>query len=242
MSNKITWNEENTAKVIALAGTGEVSQAQLISIAEEMGTTARSIGAKLRKLDFQVAKATAKAPSWTEDQEVALHELVTSNEGNLTYAEIAATFQEGAFTAKQVQGKLLNMELFHMVRKADKKVAPRTYSPAEEANFIAMVNSGASIEALAEAFEKTTASIRGKALSLYRSKDIEAMPKQEHSTAKESVDPLADVDVASMTVEQLQEATGKTGRGIKSILSRRGLTCKDYDGAARREKLDNKAE
>ena len=243
MSTKINWNEANTTKLATLAGdvNVEVSQDRLVEIADEMGTTSRSIGAKLRKMEFQVAKATPKASAWTEAQEAALAQLVNDNADQLTYAEIAASFENGAFTSKQVQGKLLNMELFDKVRKADKKVVPRTYTPEEEAKFIALVEDGATMEVLAEAFGKTIASVRGKSLSLVRSKDIEAMPKQEHSNAKETADILEGVNVAESTIEQIVEATGKSTRGIKSILSRRGISCVDYDGEARRAKLDGKS-
>lgn len=238
--SKINWNEENTARLVELAGniSEEISQDQLVSIADELGTSTRSIGAKLRKMEYSVAKAAPKASAWTEAQEQALASLVSSNAGNLTYAEIAATFENGAFSAKQVQGKLLSMELYGSVRKAEKKVTPRTYTPEEEARFVALVNEGASIEALAEAFGKEPASIRGKALSLLRAEEISEMPKQEGTSAKVREDALAGLDIEAMTVEALVEATGKTERGIKSMLSRRGLDCEDYKGAARREKLD----
>jgi len=240
MTNKISWNEENTAKLVSLAGTGVVSQADLVTIADEMGTSARSIGAKLRKLDFEVDKAAGKAPAWTPEQESALGDFVTSNAGQYTYVEIAELFQEGTFNAKQVQGKLLNMELFGSVRKAEKKVAPRKYSPEEEAELVSLISQGATIEAIAEAFNKPITSIRGKALSLLRAKEIDAMPKQANSQAKEPVDLLVEINVAESTVDQIAEAIGKTSRGVKSMLSRRGLSCVDYDGEGRREKLDNK--
>ncbi|WPJ68388.1 putative transcription factor D5 [Salmonella phage STP-SP2] len=44
-----------------------------------------------------------------------------------------------------------------------------------------------------------------------------------------------------MTVAEIAEKTGKSERGVKSMLSRRGLVAKDYDGAAKRAKLDAKA-
>jgi len=242
MSTKINWNEINTATLTQLAGdiTAEVSQDRLVEIADEMGTTSRSIGAKLRKMEFTVAKATAKASAWTAEQEAALEALVNANENLLTYAEIAASFQNGDFTSKQVQGKLLNMELFGKVRKAEKKAAPRTYTEAEEAKFVSLVEGGATMEVLAEAFGKTIASVRGKSLSLVRSKDIAAMPKQEKSTAKESKDILEGIDVTNMSVEDVVEATGRSARGIKSILTRRGVSCTDYDGEAKHAKLAEK--
>jgi hypothetical protein len=238
MTKKFTWNEENTARLVELAGTGEVSQDQLISISEDLGTTARSIGAKLRNMEFPVAKAATKQSAWSESQEAELSQLVEGNSGTFTYAEVAATFQNGVFSAKQVQGKILSMELFTHIRKAEKVAAPRTYTPDEEVKFIAMVVDSASMEDLSDAFGRSVASVRGKALSLLRSEDISAMPKQAKSAAKERTDVLEGIDVASQTIEGLVDATGKTERGIKSILSRRGISCENYDGAAKRAKLD----
>lgn len=238
--SKINWNEENTARLASFVTEGvEVTQDQLASIAEEMGTTARSIGAKLRKLGYEVQKAAARPSSWTEEQENALRSFVESNPNTFTYKEIAAQFEGGAFTDKQIQGKILNLELYHLVRKAEKKAAPRTYSPEEEARFVSLANGGATMEDLAEAFGKSVASIRGKALSLLRAGEIEAMPVQATSNAKVVADPISSLEnIAEMTVEEIAEATGKSVRGIKSTLSRRGIDCANYNGASRREKLD----
>ena len=241
MTTKINWNDETTNTLIELAGTASpITQEQLSSIAETMGTTARSIGAKLRRMDYDVDKAATKVSSWTADQEAALTNLVNENANALTYAEIAAAFESGAFSAKQIQGKLLSMELFGLVRKSEKPAAVRTYSPEEEAKFVDLVENGASMEQLAEAFSKPIASVRGKALSLLKGEQIAEMPKQEKSSAKARADIFEGVDVEGKTVEELVEITGKTARGIKSTLSRRGLTCSDYDGAGKRAKLDSK--
>lgn len=240
--SKFSWNETNEAQLVELAGQSPVSQDTLASVADELGTTARSVGAKLRKLGYEVDKAAAKASAWTPAQEAELRALVESNPNAMTYTEIAALFQAGAFSAKQIQGKLLNMELFALVRKADKKAAPRTYTPEEEARFVAMAQEGASIEALAAEFDKTVASVRGKALSLFRAGQIESMPEQTVSTAKKTTDPINDLgDISALTVEEIAERTGKTVRGVKAALSRRGVSCANHDGAAKRAKLDSKA-
>ena len=242
--SKINWNEQNTATLTGLVVEGEVvTQERVSEIAEEMGTTPRSIGSKLRRLGYEVEKATARPSKWTEEQEAALRQFVEANAGQFTYKEIAAQFMNGEFNDKQIQGKILNLELYDQVRKAEKVSAPRTYTPEEEARFVELANSGASMEKLSEAFGKTLSSVRGKALSLLRSGQIEAMPAQEVSNAKTVSDPVSDLgdSIATMTVAQIAEATGKSERGIKSTLSRRGITCADYDGAARREKLDAKA-
>jgi hypothetical protein len=44
---------------------------------------------------------------------------------------------------------------------------------------------------------------------------------------------LADLDVTEMTVEAIAETIGKTARGVKTMLTRRGLVAADYDGAAK---------
>ena len=245
MTNKINWNDENTAALVELVTVnedGNVTQAQLLDLAAEMGTTARSIGAKLRKLEYSVDKAAGKAPSWTAEQEAELLEFVTNNEGTYTYVEIASLTNGEVFNAKQVQGKLLNMELFSSVRKAEKKVAPRKYSPEEEVKLVQMIRDGATIEVISEAFDKPIKSIRGKALSLLRAKEIEAMPKQENSQAKEPVNLLESLDLSTHTVDQVAEAIGKTARGVKSMLTRKGLNCLDYAGEERKEKLESKKE
>lgn len=239
---KITWNEANVAVLTdAVAGMDVVSQDTVAQLAEQLGTTTRSVSSKLRNLDFEVEKVGAKQSAWTEAEENALSALVTGNSGAMTYAEIAATFENGKFNAKQVQGKILSMELFSHVRKSEPKAAPRTYTEAEENKFVELVNDGASIETLMEAFGRSNASIRGKALSLMRAGQIDAIPTQEKSNAKEVKDVLEGLDVANMTVAEIAEASDKSERGIKSTLSRRGITCADYDGAAKRAKLDAKA-
>jgi hypothetical protein len=96
-----------------------------------------------------------------------------------------------------------------------------------------MVNDGAFVEAIAEALDRSVNSVRGKALSLLRSGDIQAIPRQETTKGSANVDPLDGVDVASMTVEAIAESIGKTARGVKTMLTRRGLTAADYDGAAK---------
>ena len=44
-----------------------------------------------------------------------------------------------------------------------------------------MVNDGAFVEAIAEALDRSVNSVRGKALSLLRSGDIQAIPRQRET-------------------------------------------------------------
>ena len=50
-------------------------------------------------------------------------------------------------------------------------------------------------------------------------------------------DPLADLEIDDMTVESIADEIGKTVRGVKTMLTRRGLVCADYDGSARKERV-----
>jgi hypothetical protein len=233
------WTEERTAQLTAFVGDeAPISQATVADAADTLETSTRSVSSKLRKMGYDVELASAAGgKSFTDAQEATLSEFVVDNSGEYTYAQIAGLFEEGAYSAKSIQGKILSMELTSHVKPAPKVETVRTYSEAEEATFVGMVNSGAFVEAIAEALDRSVNSIRGKALSLLRSGDITAIPRQEHTKGSDKADPLADVgDIANMTVEAIAEAIGKTARGVKTMLTRRGLTAADYDGAAKSAK------
>lgn len=248
---KLTWNEEITASLNAKAtalNVTVISQDAVATIAAELAAetgkdvTARSVGSKLRKEGFEVQKASevSKSP-WTAEHEAELVEFLNSHDGQYTYAEIAAAVVGGTYTAKQVQGKILSLELTGAVKPTEKAAAVRSFTPEQEVDFINAVVAGKSVEAIAAQFDRTVKQIRGKALSLLREGRIEAMPVQEISNAKAREDVLEGVDVGSLTVAEIAVATGKSERGVKSMLSRRGLAAKDYDGAAKRAKLDAKS-
>ncbi len=232
------WTDERTEALTSFVG-GEspVSQATVAEAAAQLETSARSISSKLRKMGHEVELASAAAgKSFSEDQEATLRAFVTDNSGQYTYAQISEHFEGGEFSPKSIQGKILSMELTGHVAPAPKAEAVRTYTPEEEASFVSMVNDGAFVEAIAESLGRSVNSIRGKALSLLRSGEINAIPRQETTKGPANADPLAGVDVASMTVEAIAENIGKTARGVKTMLTRRGLAASDYDGAARSAK------
>ena len=184
--------------------------------------------------DVELASANA-SKSFSDEQEATLSNFVTDNSGVYTYAEIASNFEGGAFSAKSIQGKILSMQLTEHVKPAPKVETVKTYSEDEESQFISMVNDGAFIEDIAEGLGRSVNSIRGKALSLLRAGEINAIPKQEHTKGSSKADPLADVEINDMTVEEIADEIGKTVRGVKTMLTRRGLQCADYNGAARKE-------
>ncbi len=239
------WSDENVAKLTS-AGQSEnpVSAGTVAKLAEALGVSARSVASKLRQLDIPVASlAVAKVPSFTAEEGEALKEFVTENFGQLTYKEIAEKFNGGQFNPKQVQGKILALELTSAVKATEKAEAVRTYTDAEESTFIKMVAGNAFIEDIAAALNKSIASIRGKALSLTRQEKIAAIPQQKESHAKDSTDAVdaLGAKVATMTVAEIAAATEKTERGIKTLLTRRAIKVADYDGAAKAAKNADKA-
>lgn len=236
MTNVPKWDEARTAQLVNFVGDeSPVSIATVKEAAEQLETSERSIAAKLRKMDYEVEKVgTVASKTFSAEQEQYLVKFLKNNSGEYTFAEIADVFAEGAFSAKQIQGKILSLELTDHVKPTEKKPYERTFSDSDQNTFIKMANAGAMLEDIAEKLGRSVASVRGKALSLLKSGSIEAIPAS-HKIAK-AEDAFEDVDVGSLTVAELAEKVGRTERGIKTMLTRRGLIAKDYDGAAKKEK------
>jgi transposase len=233
------WTDERTAQLVGMVADGVVSQDALKDMAVELDVTARSVGAKLRKMGYEVELASAAARSkWTDAEEAALRDLLQDHNGTLTYAEVAATLEDGKYSAKAVQGKVLSMEMTDYVKPTPKAEVERSYTAEQEATFIEMAAAGEYIEAIAEALGKTINSVRGKALSLSRQVEGFVSPTQETSHAKTKVDAIASLGdkIKTMTVDEIAEAVGKSARGIKTTLTRRALTCADYDGSKKAAK------
>ena len=239
------WSDEAVAQLTNMVGNqSPVSVDTVEHAAETLGFTTRSVASKLRQLDYDVASmAKEKISAFTADQGVELAEFVQSNAGVFTYKEIAEQFAGGEFSPKQIQGKLLALELTGSVKPAEKVEVARTYSDAEEATFIQMAESGSFIEDIASRLNKSVASVRGKALSLTRKGQIAKIPAQRVSHAKETVDPVTALGsaIASMTVADIAKAVDKTERGLRTLLTRRGIKVADYDGAAKKAKAEAKA-
>lgn len=238
------WSDEAVSKLMSIVGSESPVSAQTVErAAEELEVSPRSVASKLRQLDHEVASmAKEKVSAFTPDQSEELADFVQSNAGKLTYKQIAEQFEGGAFTAKQIQGKLLALELTGAVKPAEKVEVARTYTEKEEATFISMVQKGKYIEDIANTLGKTIASVRGKALSLTRNGQIDKIPAQKESHATVSVDVVANLGdkIASMTVAEIAKMADKTERGIKTLLTRRGIKVADYDGEAKRAKAEAK--
>tara|TARA_R100000152_G_C6764191_1_gene188745 strand:+ start:53 stop:778 length:726 start_codon:yes stop_codon:yes gene_type:complete len=233
------WTDERTDTLVNFVGDeSPISQATVAEAADSLETSTRSISSKLRKMGYDVELVSASSGrSFSDDQAATLAAFVQDNSGEYTYAQIAEHFEGGAFNKKQVQGKILSMELTDHVKPAPKVETVRTYSEEEESQFIEMVNGGAFVENIAEALGREIPSVRGKALSLLRAGVIDAIPRQEHTKGAAKEDPLEGISgLEDMTVEEIAEAIGKTVRGVKTMLTRRGISVFDYDGRARKEK------
>jgi len=247
MTEKTTknWSDEAVDQLMSIVGNeSPVSVESVERAAEQLGKTTRSIASKLRQLDREVASlAKEKTSAFTADEGADLADFVNDNAGNLTYKEIAETFADGKFTAKQIQGKLLALELTGSVKPAEKVEVARTYTEAEEATFVRMADAGSYIEEIAAKLNKTVASVRGKALSLTRKGQIAKIPAQKESHAKESVDPVNALGsaISTMTVAEIAAKVDKTERGLRTLLTRRGIKVADYDGAAKKAKAEAKA-
>ena len=239
------WSDEAVNTLLSCVGSeSPVSAASVEKAAVVLGVSVRSVASKLRQLDREVASmAKEKVSAFTIEQTEKLSKFVNKNANALTYKEIAEQFEGGAFTPKQIQGKLLALELTSLVKPAEKVEAARTYSENEENTFISMVKSGKLIEDIADALGKTIASVRGKALSLTRSGHIDKIPAQRESHASNQVDPVTALGskISEMTVAEIAKAVDKTDRGIKTLLTRRGIKVADYDGAAKEAKAEAKA-
>lgn len=242
--SKQKWDDNRTSVLVEYVGDeSPVSTETVAGAAEELEVSVRSIASKLRKMGYDVEKASARAArAFTEEEETVLGTFVTDNSGEYTYAEIASTFADGKFTPKQIQGKILSMELTEHVKPAPKPEAHRSFTEKEEATFVEMANGGSFLEEIAEALKRELNVVRGKALSLLKAELIARIPTQRDTKAATRKDGLAELgDVSEMTVEEIAEAIEKTPRGVKTMLTRRGLVAKDYDGAARKAKAESNA-
>jgi hypothetical protein len=238
------WSDEAVAQLLQIVGNeSPVSVQKVEAAAESLEVSTRSVAAKLRQLDRDVASmAKEKVSAFSEDESHMLFNFVTGSPGVFTYKQIAETFADGKFTAKQIQGKLLALELTGSVKPAEKVEVARTYTEVEESKFVQMAERGQFIEDIAQALGKTVASVRGKALSLTRKGQIAKIPAQRESHAKDQIDPIVALGdrIATMTVAEIAATVDKTERGLRTLLTRRGINVADYKGADKKAKAEAK--
>ena len=240
------WNDARTKRLEELVSgyNGEIPYADLAGIASQLdedfdtdGTTSRSVSAKLRKMDYPVGKASDSNKSgFNDEQENELVSFLQNNSGQYNYSQLADNLFGGQFNARQIQGKVLSLELTQHVAPAPAREHVSDYSDNEVEQLVTMANNGEFIEDIATALNREVNSIRGKALSLHRAGRVDNIPKQRNK-ASGRVDPLEGIDVENSTVDEIVEQINanidrdsdkKTARGVKTMLTRRGLSCQDY--------------
>jgi len=235
------WTEDRTATLISIVGdTQPVTPETVAQAAESLECSTRSVASKLRKMEYEV-QSTAKAhgKTYTAEEEDEITAFLEANPNEFTYAEIATQVCGGTRSAKQIQGKILSMDLTGSVKATEQVVRPKSYTDAEEAQLKAMVVEGEMfIEDIADKMGREVNSVRGKILSMSRTDDSITFPTQR--TYKEAaVDPIDALEgIGELTVAEIAEKTGKTERGIKTLLTRRGIDCANHKGAARKAKND----
>lgn len=244
MSNLPKWTEERTNELVSIVGDIDVVIGLDVveEAAEALETTPRSVAAKLRKLGYEVESTSSKhVKTFTEEDENKLRAFIESNPNAYTYAEIAAYVFDDASKARQVQGKLLSMELTNLVKKTPPKEIKKVYTEEEELRIITLMEEGAYLEDISDELGKPLNSVRGKVLSITRANPELTMPKQRESHAKTQSDLLEALGaLTNLTVAEIANKIGKTERGVKTMLTYRGLVAKDYDGAARADKIAEK--
>jgi len=242
-TNVPKWDSEREATLVNLVGNESPVSAETVKrAAEELETTTRSVSSKLRKMGHVVESLSKEVgKKFTPAEEEELRAFVESNPKQHTYAEIAALVLDGKYSAKRIQGKILSMELTDMVKPTPKVEVAKKYSEAEEAKIKKLVLAGEYLEDIANALGKEVNSIRGKILSMSTADPTIVIPRQRTYKSKDTVDPIEALgdSITEMTVEEVAEKVGKTVRGVKTMLTRRGIKVKNYDGAKKHEKIES---
>lgn len=222
--SKFEYTDEMVTRMHEVAN-NTLTEEAIEGLMAEFEFPRRSVTAKLRKLGYDVPKKPGAAPVFSADESEELANFLSSNSGTYTAEEIAAHFTEQwgrEVSARQINGKALSMERTGDIKPAEKKVAAKTFTDEQEARVVEMTEAGAFIEDIAQALDRPVNSIRGKLLSL----GLKA-PQREKKAAK--ADPYEGIeDMLENTVEEIAKAFDKTPRGVRTVLTRRGLACADY--------------
>jgi hypothetical protein len=223
MSN-YKYTDEIVARMRAVVG-NEVTAEAIDALHQELGFPKRSISAKLRSMNF-VVPTKVEAPVFSAEETKSLTDFLVSNSGQFTAEEVSTRFAGGKFSKRQIMGKVLSLELNTHVKKAEKKDKPKTYTANEENLIVKLVGEGKYLEEIADALGKNVNSVRGKLLSM----ELKAPQKNKKAPVEGGSYPdLAKVAPTKTVEELVAHYPGKTARGIKTALSRRGIAAKDYE-------------
>jgi hypothetical protein len=222
--SKFEYTEDMVARMQEVAKV-ELTEGAIEALMAEFDFPRRSVTAKLRKLGFEVPKKPGAAPIFSADETEALAEYLNDNSGEYTAEEIATHFSDAwgrEVNARQINGKALSMEKTGDIKPAEKKVAARTYTEAEEALIAKLVAEGKFLEDVADAVGRPVNSVRGKLLSM----SLKAPQRDKKATKSDPYEGIE--DMLDKSVEDIATAFDKTVRGVKTVLTRRGLACADY--------------
>lgn len=200
-----------------------VTEEVIMNLVGEFEFPRRSVTAKLRKLNYDVPAKPATPPVFSPEETVELRDFLEANSGVFNAEEISEKVCSGKFTARQINGKALSLELTGNVKPAEKKITPKLFTDDEEAVIREMTEGGSYIEDIAAKVNKTVPSVRGKLLSMGM-KAPQRDKKEGRKDAYEGIGLIA----AEKTVAELAVHFEKTERGVKTVLTRRDLSCKDY--------------
>jgi len=219
--SKFEYTDEMVARMES-ACAGGVTEDIIENLCDEFEFPRRSVTAKLRKLGFDVPKKPGAAPVFSAEETDALATFLEENSGNHTAEEIADVFASGKFTARQINGKALSLEMTAHIKPAEKKITPKTFTPEQEAEIESMVTAGKFLEEIADSLGRPVNSVRGKLLSM-------GLKAEQRDKKAAKSDPYEGIeDMLDQSVEEIADAFGKTVRGVKTVLTRRGLSCADY--------------
>ena len=219
--SKFEYTDEMVTAMHDVASSG-VTEDVIESLMDDFDFPRRSVTAKLRKLGYEVPKKPGAAPVFSPEETEALSDYLGENSGSFTAEEIAASFADGKFTARQINGKALSLEMTSHVKPAEKKVTPRTYTEEQEAQIEEMVEGGKYLEEIAEAVDRSVNFVRGKLLSM----GLKAAQRDKKTSKSDPYEGIE--DLLDQTVEEIADHFDKTVRGVKTVLTRRGLACADY--------------
>ena len=220
MSSKYEYTEEMVSRMNEVCNSG-VDEDKIQSLMKEFEYPRRSVTAKLRKEGFDVPKKPGEAPRFSAQETADLSAFLEENSGVYTAEEIARDHFSN-FTARQITGKALSLEMTGHIKPAERKQVPKTFTDEQEAVITDMVAKDAYLEDIAEAVGKPVNSVRGKLLSM----QLKAKQKNKKEGSKDAYEGIA--DMLDKTVEELADHFGKTPRGVKTVLARRKLACADY--------------
>lgn len=223
--SKFEYTEDMVARMQSVCESG-VTEEVVEALCAEFEFPRRSVTAKLRKLGFDVPKKPGEAPKFSTDETEALRVFLVTNSGKHTAEEIASEFANGKFTARQINGKALSLEMTQHIKPADKKVAPKSYTEEEEALVRKMVADGKFLEEIAAKLNKPVNSVRGKLLSM----ELKAPQRDKKAAKTDTYEGIE--DMSDKTVAEIAAHFGKTERGVRTVLTRRKIACADYQPKA----------